>query len=91
MACYFGRLKVMIESQVGQGWMRASVQVTGTGGGLDQRRPMERVLLRLPHPDGKPALRCWGENDDQKYLYDRETETVTIEPWTGKAEVVLEF
>jgi hypothetical protein len=79
MVCYFGRLKVNIESQLGQGHIRASIEVFGNG------RRLERVLLRLPHPNGKPALRC------RDGIYDREKEIVTIEPWAGKAEVTLEY
>jgi len=85
MACYFGRLKVHIESQVGQGLIHASIEVNGNG------RQLERVLLRLPHPDGKPALRCRSGIAGQNHLYDRENEIVTIEPWAGKAELTLEF
>ena len=79
MVCYFGRLKVNIESQLGQGHIRASIEVFGNG------RRLERVLLRLPHPNGKPALHC------RDGIYDREKEIVTIEPWAGKAEVTLEY
>ena len=85
MACYFGRLKVTIESQVGQGLMRASVEVTGNG------QTLERVLLRLPHPQGIPAVRCWGSVGEQIYHYDKDSETVTIEPWAGKAELTLVY
>jgi hypothetical protein len=85
MATYFGRLKVTIESQVDRGLIRASVDVIGNG------NPLERILLRLPHPDGKPALRCWGGLDEKIYPYDKVNEIVTIEPWVGKAEVTLEY
>jgi hypothetical protein len=91
MASYFGRLKVSIESQVGIGIIHASIEVTGNCGGLHRRRPLERVRLRLPHPDGKPALRCRNDISGEEYDYDKENEIVTIEPWTGKAEVMLEY
>ena len=85
MANYFGSLKVSIESRVGQGLVRASIDVTSNG------KNLERVLLRLPHPQGIPAVRCWGGGEKSVPRYDAASETVTIEPWTGKAEVVLEF
>ena len=88
MASYFGRLKVAIESQVDQGLIRASIEITGNDDKLHPRQSLERVLLRLPHPQGKHAQRCTGEGS---YRYDKDSETVTIEPWTGKVEVRLEF
>jgi hypothetical protein len=85
MASYFGKLKVTIESLVGQGLVRASIEVTSNG------MELERVVLRLPHPQGAPAQRCWSGKEDQVYTYDQVTETVTITPWAGKAEVMLEY
>jgi hypothetical protein len=79
MRCYFGQLKVSIESHIQQGQIRASVAVIGNG------RLLPRVLLRLPHPDGKIALNCRGGS------YDAEKEIVTIAPWEGKGEVILEY
>lgn len=76
---YFGQLKVSIESHVRQGQIRASVEVLSNG------RPLQSVLLRLPHPEGKTALACRGGS------YDPENELVTIAPWGGKAEVILEY
>jgi hypothetical protein len=91
MASYFGRLKVKIESQAGQGLIHASIEVTDNEDGFHRRQPLERVLLRLPHPQGTPARRCWGGVDEGIYHYDKDREIVTIEPWVGKAEVMLEF
>jgi hypothetical protein len=115
MASYFGRLKVTIESKVGQGLIRATIEVTGNDGGravgrslpafagrvagrslpafthLDRQQPLERVLLRLPHPEGKPARRCWSREGEPIPDYDRDSEIVTIEPWAGNAEVTLEY
>jgi hypothetical protein len=91
MASHFGRLKVKIESQVDRGLIRASIEVTGNADGLHRQYPLERVLLRLPHPQGKPALRCWSGESEPMPVYDREREIVTIEPWIGKAELTLEY
>ena len=91
MACYFGRLKVKIESQVDQGLIHASIEVTDNEDGLHRRQPLECVLLRLPHPQGTPARRCWGGVDEGINSYDKDSEIVTVEPWIGKAEVTLEY
>ena len=48
-------------------------------------RGLKRVELRLPHPEGRKPTSVAGG----KYNPDRET--VTIEPFTGHAEVVLRF
>jgi len=43
------------------------------------------VELRLPHPQGRrPTSVAGGE-------YNPDTETVTVEPFSGHAEVVLGF
>jgi hypothetical protein len=79
MRSYFGELKVSIESHIQVGQIRASVEVISNG------RPLQRVTLRLPHPQGKTARICRGGN------YDPEKEMITIASWDGTAEVTLEF
>ena len=49
-----------------------------------KRRP-QVVTLRLPHPDGRKAVRVEGGT------YDPVTETVTIARFCGKANVKLVF
>ena len=48
------------------------------------RKPAE-VKIRIPHPDGKTPSKVTGG------IYDKATETVTIKPFSGKAEVRIEF
>ena len=79
MRSYFGALKVRIESRLKEGIIQASVEVDGNG------RRLERVLLRLPHPQGKKPLRWRGA------AYDPSCETAVVEPWLGQAEIILEF
>lgn len=79
VSTYFGCLKVRIESDIQNGSIRAFVEVSGNG------RHLERVHLRLPNPEGKVALGCQGGS------YNPEKELVTIEPWAGRAEVILEY
>ena len=77
-ASYFGPVSLRVESDVEQGRIRASVECPG------KHRP-SRVTLRLPHPRELRAVHVTGG------AYDPERETVTIEPWEGKAEVLAEF
>jgi len=51
--------------------------------GLD--RGLKRVELRLPHPQGRrPTSVTGGKNNP-------DTETVTVEPFNGHAEIILAF
>jgi len=77
-ASYFGPVSLSVISKLREGRITATVDC-GTDRGL------KRIELRLPHPQGrKPAAVTGGR-------YDAKTETVTIEPFTGHAEVILEF
>ncbi len=77
-ASYFGKLSLTVESEVEQGRITAVIECPG------DRQPA-RVTIRLPHPRELRAVRVTGGQ------YDPATETVTVEPWKGKAEVVAEF
>jgi hypothetical protein len=48
-------------------------------------RGLKRVELRLPHPQGRRPTSVTGGK------YNSDTETVTIEPFSGRAEVILGF
>ncbi|MDD5678022.1 MAG: hypothetical protein PHW60_08555 [Kiritimatiellae bacterium] len=78
VATYFGPLTLAVESQLGRN--RISAQVKCDGG----RKP-KTVLLRLPHPEGRRAVRAQGG------VYDAASETVRIAPFAGKAEITLYF
>lgn len=75
---YFGPVTLRVSSEVGQGRIRATVK-------CDSPRRPATVELRLPHPAGTKAERVEGG------IYDSASEAVTIEPFTGKAEVLLHF
>jgi hypothetical protein len=77
-ASYFGRISLRVVSEVEQGRITAQVECEG------DRKP-RRVVIRLPHPRELRAMQTSGG------VYDPQTETVTIEPWHGQAEVVAEF
>ena len=77
-ASYFGPVSLRTESKLRDGLIEATLDCP-----LD--RGLKRVELRLPHPEGRKPTSVAGG----KYNPDRET--VTIEPFTGHAEVVLRF
>jgi len=78
VASYFGPVSLHVKSSLDQGRVEASVEC------LADRRP-KTVALRLPHPQGKRAV--WVQGG----AYDPETERVKIEPFSGRAAVVLGF
>jgi hypothetical protein len=77
-ASYFGPFSLRVESRMDQQRIEARVEFP-TG-----RRP-KRIDLRLPHPEGRKATWVKGGS------YHSQTERVTIEPFEGRAEVVLDF
>jgi hypothetical protein len=77
-ASYFGPVSLKTESKLSDGQIVASVECSPDRG-------LKRVELRLPHPDGRRATSATGGR------YNPETEIVTVEPFNGRAEVVLRF
>jgi len=75
---YFGPLRIEATSNVGVGIIEATVENTG------DRKP-DAVRIRLPHPDRKKPLHVEGG------IYDEQTESVLITPFSGKAMVRLTF
>jgi len=77
-ASYFGPVSLKTESKLSDGQIVATVE-------CDPERGLKRVELRLPHPQGRRPTSVTGGK------YNADTETVTIEPFNGRAEVVLGF
>jgi len=77
-ASYFGPFSLEVISEVDESRITARVTCT------TDRKP-KTVTLRLPHPDGRRAVRASGGD------YDPAAETVRVEGFTGAAHVVLEF
>lgn len=75
---YFGPVDLDVTSRVAEGEIRAHVSCP------EARRP-RTVTVRLPHPDGKKAAAVSGGT------YDPDTETVTVSPFNGEADIVLTF
>ncbi|MFH1970595.1 MAG: hypothetical protein ABIJ53_09795 [Verrucomicrobiota bacterium] len=78
VASYFGPLVLTVESQVDRN--RIVVHVA-----CDGNRKPKTVLVRLPHPEGRKAVKVEGG------VYDAAHETVRITPFQGKADLVIYF
>ena len=78
VASYFGPISLSVESKLKNQLIAATVECRSP------RRP-GRVELRLPHPLGRKATGVQGGK------YDPQTETVTVEPFDGRAEITLRF
>ena len=77
-ASYFGPVSLRAESKLSEGRIVAMIE-------CDPGRGLKRVELRLPHPLGRRPTSVTGGK------YNPDTETVTIEPFSGRAEVILAF
>lgn len=78
VATYFGRMRLRVESRVQKGVMSAVVDFASG-------RTPPIVDLRLPHPDGIPAIGADGG------VYDPATETIRISRVSGRHEITLFF
>ncbi len=77
-ASYFGPVTFSVVSNLGMNNIIASIECSS------DRKPSE-VRIRIPHPDGKTPSKVTGG------VYDKTTESVTIKPFNGKAEVRIEY
>lgn len=75
---YFGPVSLHADSKLSEGRIVATMECP-----LD--RGLKRVEVRLPHPQGRRPTSVTGGK------YSPDTETVTVEPFGGHAEVVLRF
>jgi hypothetical protein len=78
VASHFGPVSLSVESQVAKNRIVAQVACSGN------RKPGE-VVLRLPHPDGRKAVKVEGGE------YDAASETVRIRSFKGTAKIALHF
>ncbi len=77
-ASYFGPVSFSVVSNLGKNNIIATIE-------CDSDRKPEEIKIRIPHPEGKTPSKVTGG------IYDKATETVTIKPFGGKAEVRIEF
>jgi hypothetical protein len=78
VATYFGPLSLVVNSNIYKGFIEATIECSS------DRKP-ERILLRIPHPDGKRPVNIIGG------IYDYPSESVSITPFNGKAKVKIEY
>ncbi len=75
---YFGPISLKVKSSTNAGIIEAAIA-------CDPVRKPQKVLIRLPHPDGKKAVRVTGG------AYDPATESVLINDFSGNANIKVEF
>src|SRR5690606_40106472 len=75
---YFGNVVFSAKSAVNEGFIAASVECS------EERKPAT-VTIRLPHPENKRPSKVAGG------VYDPEKETITIENFSGSAQIRLDF
>lgn len=75
---YFGSVKLSAKSSVNRGFIEAVIECR------EDRKP-GTVTIRLPHPESKRPSRVAGG------VYDPEKETITIENFSGSAQIRLDF
>ena len=78
MASYFGPLTLTVESQVDRNRIVAHVECGGN-------RTPKTVLVRLPHPEGRKAVKVEGG------VYDAASETARVTSFMGRADVAIYF
>ena len=75
---YFGSLSVKVSSAISRNYIEADIA-------CDTDRKPGEVTIRLPHPDGKKAVRVTGGE------YDANAEMVTIKSFQGRAHIRLDY
>nr|WP_321411981.1 hypothetical protein [uncultured Allomuricauda sp.] len=75
---YFGKLNVVAESSLDEGWIEASIS------GEFKDMP-KTVTIRLPHPNHKLPKKVEGG------VFDPENETVTIKNFSGSSSIKLSY
>ncbi|MCW5978144.1 MAG: hypothetical protein KIT09_08700 [Bryobacteraceae bacterium] len=78
VATYFGPASLAVQSRLSEGRVTATIECPG------DRKP-RFVEVRLPHPMARKAL--WVKGG----AYNPETERVRVEPFDGRADIVLGF
>jgi len=78
VASSFGPLSLTVMSSIDKGFIEATIE------GNSERMP-KQVELRIPHPAGMRPVNVTGG------IYDNASESVIIMPFTGKANIKIEF
>ncbi len=75
---YFGNVSFSVISDIGKNNITATIECSS------ERKP-EEVRIRIPHPDGKLPIKVIGGT------FDKITETVSIIPFSGNANLRIEY
>ena len=75
---YFGPISLQVNSRVNAGFIEASISCDSSRGPRD-------VIIRLPHPSAKKAIKVTGGT------YDARTESILIKDFRGSATVRAEY
>lgn len=75
---YFGKLYVKAVSHVNSGYVEATVS------GEFSVKPRV-ITIRVPHPEGKEPVNVTGG------IYDKNTETIIVDGFTGEAKIVVQY
>ncbi|MBX2922819.1 MAG: hypothetical protein KF746_11545 [Chitinophagaceae bacterium] len=75
---YFGKLNVEATSHITKGLIEATVS------GEFSTKP-RTVTVRLPHPEGKAPVKVTGG------MYDKNTEAIIVNEFTGEAKIMVQF
>jgi hypothetical protein len=78
VSSYFGALSFKVSSHLDEGYVEATIDCNS------DHKP-ESVVIRIPHPDSKKPVRVIGG------IYDYNTETVTVNSFTGNAHVQVMY
>ena len=78
VASYFGPLSLSVNSNINKGFIESTLECTS------DRKPQE-IRLRIPHPEFKRPVNVIGGE------YDQASESVIIKPFTGSAQVRIEY
>jgi len=78
MNSYFGPISLQVNSRVNAGFIEASISCDSSRGPRD-------VIIRLPHPSAKKAIKVTGGT------YDARTESILIKDFRGSATVRAEY
>jgi len=78
MGSYFGPISLQVNAKPKDGFIEAAISCNSIS------KP-QRVIIRLPHPEGKKAIKVTGGT------YDPATESILIKDFSGIANVRAEF
>jgi hypothetical protein len=78
MGSYFGPISLQVNAKPKDGFIEAAISCNSIS------KP-QRVIIRLPHPEGKKAIKVTGGT------YDPATESILIQDFSGTANVKAVF